>query len=147
MEEKSIRVKRLGADVELPRRETAGSAGFDLRAHIQEPLAVEPGGCVMVPTGLAMELPTGFAGMVFSRSGLGAKHGLVVAQGVGVIDSDYRGEVLVPLRNLGQKPYTLQPGERMAQMILLPVCLPQVQEAEELSPTRRGEGGFGSTGK
>ena len=101
----------------------------------------------MVPTGLGAEIPQGMAGMVFSRSGLGTKSGMVVAQGVGVIDSDYRGEIKVPLRNMGKKAYEIQPGERVAQLVLLPVCLPPVEEAQALSATQRGEGGFGSTGK
>lgn len=142
-----LKIKRLAADVALPRRETPGSAGFDLQAHIEAPLMVAPGEWAMVPTGLAMEIPQGFAGMVFSRSGLGTKSNMVVAQGVGVIDSDYRGEVKVPLRNMGKEPYTLAPGQRIAQLVLLPVGLPQVQEAEDLSGTQRGGGGFGSTGE
>ncbi len=147
MEGQKLKIKRLAADVELPRRETPGSAGFDLRAHIEAPLTVPPGEWAMVPTGLAMEIPQGFAGMVFSRSGLGTKSNMVVAQGVGVIDSDYRGEVKVPLRNMGKEPCTLAPGQRIAQLVLLPVGLPQVQEVGELTGTQRGEGGFGSTGK
>ena len=101
----------------------------------------------MVPTGLGAEIPAGLAGMVFSRSGLGTKHGMVVAQGVGVIDSDYRGEIKVPLRNMGEKPYAVQPGERIAQLVLLPVQLLPVEEVQELTHTQRGQGGFGSTGK
>ena len=128
MEEKVLKIKLLREGAALPCRETAGSAA-------------------MVPTGLGAEIPQGVAGMVFSRSGLGTKSGMVVAQGVGVIDSDYRGEIKVPLRNMGKKAYEIQPGERVAQLVLLPVCLPPVEEAQALSATQRGEGGFGSTGK
>ena len=147
MEEKVLKVKLLKERAALPCRETAGSAGFDLRACLEAPLLVEPGEWAMVPTGLGAEIPQGMAGMVFSRSGLGTKSGMVVAQGVGVIDSDYRGEIKVPLRNMGKKAYEIQPGERVAQLVLLPVCLPPVEEAQALSATQRGAGGFGSTGK
>ena len=147
MEEKVLKVKLLKEGAALPCRETAGSAGFDLRACLEAPLLVEPGEWAMVPTGLGAEIPQGMAGMLFSRSGLGRKSGMVVAQGVGVIDSDYRGEIKVPLRNMGKKAYEIQPGERVAQLVLLPVCLPPVEEAQALSATQRGEGGFGSTGK
>ena len=147
MEEKVLKIKLLRGGAALPCRETAGSAGFDLRACLEIPLLVEPGEWAMVPTGLGAEIPQGMAGMVFSRSGLGTKSGMVVAQGVGVIDSDYRGEIKVPLRNMGKKAYEIQPGERVAQLVLLPVCLPPVEEAQALSATQRGEGGFGSTGK
>lgn len=147
MEEKVLKIKLLREGAALPCRETAGSAGFDLRACLEIPLLVEPGEWAMVPTGLGAEIPQGMAGMVFSRSGLGTKSGMVVAQGVGVIDSDYRGEIKVPLRNMGKKAYEVQPGERVAQLVLLPVCLPPVEEAQALSATQRGEGGFGSTGK
>ncbi len=147
MEEKVLKIKLLREGAALPCRETAGSAGFDLRACLEIPLLVEPGEWAMVPTGLGAEIPQEMAGMVFSRSGLGTKSGMVVAQGVGVIDSDYRGEIKVPLRNMGKKAYEIQPGERVAQLVLLPVCLPPVEEAQALSATQRGEGGFGSTGK
>ena len=137
MEEKVLKVKLLKEGAALPCRETAGSAGFDLRACLEAPLLVEPGDWAMVPTGLGAEIPQGMAGMVFSRSGLGTKSGMVVAQ----------GEIKVPLRNMGKKAYEIQPGERVAQLVLLPVCLPPVEEAQALSATQRGEGGFGSTGK
>lgn len=147
MQGEVLKIKRLAQDVALPCRETEGSAGYDLRAHVQAPLAVEPGEWAMVPTGLCAQIPTGYAGMVFSRSGLGTKQGMVVAKGVGVIDSDYRGEIKVPLRNMGKARYEVQPGERIAQLVLLPVGLLPVEEADALTSTRRGEGGFGSTGK
>ena len=146
MNEQSLKIKRLAEDVALPCRGTPGSAGFDLQAHLAQAVTIAPGEWEMIPTGLAMEIPAGQAGMVFSRSGLGSKNGIVVAQGVGVIDSDYRGEVKVPLRNLGKEPYRVEPGARIAQLILLPVCLPPVVEVQALTETRRGTGGFGSTG-
>ena len=128
---------------------TPGSAGLDLRACFEgEELVIAPGARIGIPSGIAVEpLVSGVAGFVYSRSGLGAVKGLTVAQGVGVIDSDYRGEIKVPLRNMGKKAYEIQPGERVAQLVLLPVCLPPVEEAQALSATQRGEGGFGSTGK
>lgn len=147
MQDKVLKLKRMDGDAVLPCRETPGSAGYDLRAHVKAPLAVGPGEWAMVPTGLMAEIPEGLAGMVFSRSGLGTRHGMVVAQGVGVIDSDYRGEIKVPLRNMGKEPYEVQPGERIAQLVLLPVALLPVAEVGELTETRRGSGGFGSTGK
>jgi len=100
----------------------------------------------MTPLGFAAEIPAGYAGFVFSRSGLGSKHGVVVAQGVGVIDSDYRGEWMVPLRNLGHDAYVIQPGERIAQAVFLPVEMAAFTQASSLSETERGSGGFGSTG-
>lgn len=129
-----------------PMRQTDGSAGCDLRACLEGPRAIGPGEVLMVPLGFAAEIPKGYAGFVFSRSGLGAKKGVVVAQGVGVIDSDYRGEWLVPLRNLGPGEYVVQPGERIAQVVFLPVAAGDFVETEELSGTERGTGGFGSTG-
>ncbi len=147
MQDKVLKIKRAAPDVALPCRETPGSAGYDLRAHLETPLPVGPGEWAMIPTGLMAEIPEGLAGMVFSRSGLGTKQGMVVAQGVGVIDSDYRGEIKVPLRNMGGAVYEVSPGERIAQLVLLPVALLPVVEADELTETRRGTGGFGSTGK
>lgn len=147
MQEKVLKLKRVAEDVVLPCRETPGSAGYDLRAHLSSPLPVEPGQWAMVPTGLMAEIPEGLAGMVFSRSGLGTKQGMVVAQGVGVIDSDYRGEIKVPLRNMGREVYEVKPGERIAQLVLLPVALLPVEEVDDLTETQRGTGGFGSTGK
>jgi len=147
MQEMVLKLKRVAPEVALPCRETPGSAGYDLRAHLEAPLPVGPGEWAMVPTGLMAEIPEGLVGMVFSRSGLGTKQGMVVAQGVGVIDSDYRGEIKVPLRNMGREVYEVSPGERIAQLVLLPVALLPVVEAGELTETRRGTGGFGSTGK
>ena len=139
--------KRLHKEAQAPERQTPGSAGYDLCACIQEPVVLEPGDSFAFPTGLAAEIPQGLVGLIFCRSGLGVKHGVSLPNCVGVIDSDYRGELIVPLRNFGDKPYTVQPGERIAQLVIIPVCLPLLEEAEELSSTQRGTGGFGSTGR
>lgn len=147
MKQEKLRVKKLREEAVLPERKTPGSAGYDLCACIGREFTIEPGELVIIPTGIAMEVPTGCAGMIFTRSGLGVKHGITVSNGVGVIDSDYRGEVHVGLRNSSRTAYTVRPGERIAQLIVLPVCLPEVEEIDELSETQRGEGGFGSTGK
>lgn len=142
----SVRVKRMNPGAKLPQRQTSGSAGYDLRACIEREITIEPGEQALFPTGLAVEIPQGFAGFIYTRSGLGIKHGIAMANGVGVIDSDYRGELHVGLRNFSGKPYTIEPGERIAQLIFQPVYLPRLEEAEELSETQRDQGGFGSTG-
>ncbi len=146
-QETVMKIKRLREEAVLPERKTDGSAGYDLCACVGTEFTIEPGELAIFPTGLAVELPMGCAGMIFTRSGLGVKHGISVANGVGVIDSDYRGEIHVGLRNSGKVPYTVRPGERIAQLIVMPVCLPKVEEAEELSETQRGDHGFGSTGQ
>lgn len=130
----------------LPRRATLGSAGCDLHACLDEAITVEPGQTALVPTGLAMALPEGFGGFVFARSGLGIRHGIVPGNCVGVIDADYRGEVMVGLHNHSDKAYTVQPGERIAQLVLLEVPAWETEEVESLDETERGTGGFGSTG-
>lgn len=133
---------------ELPTFATEGSAGADLRANLDEPMTLEPMGRAMIPTGLAMQLPSAdYGAFVFARSGLAVKHGLTLSNGVGVIDSDYRGEIQVGLVNLSQEAYTIQPGERIAQLVLMPVTRFAAVEAETLEDTARGAGGFGSTGR
>lgn len=139
--------KRLREGAQAPQRQTEGSAGFDLCACIQDPAVIGPGDTGVFPTGLALEIPEGHVGLVFCRSGLGVKHGISLPNCVGVIDSDYRGELVVPLRNFGDGAYTIQPGERIAQLVIMPVLLPEIVEVEELSQTQRGQGGFGSTGR
>jgi dUTP pyrophosphatase len=132
----------------MPRFATGGSAGADLCANIDAPLTLEPMARALVPTGLAMQLPDAQHGaFVFARSGLSIKHGLALANGVGVIDSDYRGEIRVGLVNLSQTAYTIQPGERIAQLVVMPVVQFDAQEITELEETERGTGGFGSTGR
>ena len=139
--------KRLHKEAQAPERQTPGSAGYDLCACIQEPVVLEPGDSFAFPTGIAAEIPQGCAGLIFTRSGLGFKKGVAVRNGVGVIDSDYRGELTVGLANFSQEAYTVQPGERIAQLVIVPVALPRLEEARELSSTQRGTGGFGSTGR
>ncbi|RYE31623.1 MAG: dUTP diphosphatase [Hyphomicrobiales bacterium] len=135
-----------GADLPLPAYETAGAAGLDLRAAISENLSLAPGERALVPTGLAMQLPEGFEGQVRPRSGLAVKHGVTVLNAPGTVDSDYRGEVKVPLINLGQQPFAIARGDRIAQMVIAPVTRAVLAEVAELDATTRGAGGFGSTG-
>lgn len=146
-EKMTLKIKRLREDAVLPERKTEGSVGYDLCACIAQDFTIDPGQLVILPTGLGAEIPQGCAGMIFTRSGLGVKHGVAVSNGVGVIDSDYRGEIHVGLRNSGAVAYTVRPGERIAQLIIMPVCLPRVEEVEELTSTERGAAGFGSTGR
>ena len=143
-----LNVKRLRPAALLPRRATAGSAGYDLFACLEEALVIPAGETRMVPTGIAIDVGSPeLAAFIFARSGIAVKHGVAPANCVGVVDSDYRGEVMVGLHNHSSKDYTIQPEERVAQLVLMPVALPQVQECKELSDTGRGAGGFGSTGK
>ena len=132
----------------LPARSTEGSAGYDLRAVLDEPLTLAPGERACLSTGIAIALPSKeYVGLVFARSGLAVKHGLALSNGVGVIDSDYTGEIKVGLVNLSQQAYQIQPNERIAQLLIMPVALPELVQVDSLSQTERGSGGFGSTGK
>lgn len=142
-----ISVKLLRPSARIPTYGTEASAGADLYACMQDKVEVGPGQSVMIPTGIAMEIPKGYAGLVFARSSMGAKRGLAPANKVGVIDSDYRGEIRVVLHNHSGEPQSVEPGERVAQLLIVPVFTPGFQEAEKLSDTSRGAGGFGSTGK
>ncbi len=142
----NINVKKLRPDAQLPAYSTESSAGADLRACLDAPLTLQPGETKLISIGIAMEIPEGYAGLVFARSGLATKRGLAPANKVGVIDPDYRGEFFVPLRNESAVPQTIEPGERIAQMILTPFLTARFVESEALSETVRGEGGFGSTG-
>ena len=139
--------KRLRPQAVLPVRATSGSSGMDLSACIEEPITLAPGSRILIPTGIAAAIPQGAAGMIYARSSLGVKHGIALSNGVGVIDSDYRGEIHVGLCNFSSEPYTIHPGERIAQLVLHPVLLPKVLETQELDDTQRGAGGFGSTGR
>lgn len=143
----TIRVKKLNSKAVLPTYGSAEAAGADLYACLDAPVTIEPGASVFIPTGIALEVPKGCAGLVYARSSMGVKRGLAPANKVGVIDSDYRGEIRVVLLNHGNQPQTVEPGERVAQFIITPVLTPVYEEAEELSDTQRGTGGFGSTGK
>ena len=142
-----VPVKRLRAGAILPTYGSASAAGADLYACLDAPVTILPGQTVLIPLGFAMELPEGYAGFVFARSGLAAKRDLAPANKVGVIDADYRGECMVPLHNHGAHPQTVEPGERIAQMAVLPFLACEFFEADALSDTERGSGGFGSTGR
>ena len=141
-----IKVKRLKEQAVLPTYASASAAGADLYACIAEDVVIHPGETVFISTGLAMEIPTGCAGFIYARSGLSCKKGLAPANKVGVIDSDYRGEILVALHNHGTQSQTISCGDRIAQLLIAPVLTPGFFEVEVLSDTIRAEGGFGSTG-
>jgi len=143
----SIKVKKLDPKAILPTYGSAEAAGADLYACLDAPVTIEPGESAWIPTGLALEVPKGCAGLVYARSSMGVKRGLAPANKVGVIDSDYRGEIRVVLLNHSKHPQTVEPGERVAQFIITPVLTPAYEETEELTDTQRGTGGFGSTGK
>ena len=143
----AIRVKKRREGALLPTYGTAQAAGADLYACLETPLTIFPGETARVPTGLALEVPEGCAGLVYARSGLATKRGLAPANKVGVIDSDYRGEITVVLYNHGPEPQTIASGERIAQLIITPVLTPAYMETDRLTETLRGTGGFGSTGK
>ncbi len=131
-----------------PHYATAGSAGLDLRACLDTPVVLNPGETQLIPTGLAMHLADpGYAAMILPRSGLGHKHGVVLGNLVGLIDSDYQGQLMVSLWNRGQEAFTVQPFERIAQMVIVPVVQAEFRVVEDFAASDRGEGGFGSTGK
>ena len=142
-----IKVKKLREGAHLPTYGTEFSAGADLYACLEESVTIEPGQTKKIPTGLAMELPNGTAGLIYARSSLGTKRGLAPANKVGVVDSDYRGEFMIFLHNHGSEPQTITHGDRIAQLLVTPVFTPGFVEAQELTDTDRGAGGFGSTGK
>lgn len=137
-----------GLDLPLPARASAGAAGFDLRAATTTPITLAPGQRALVPTGLAIAIPEGWEGQVRPRSGLAFKHGITMINAPGTVDADYRGELLVPIVNLGQEPFTIQRGERIAQIIFARFSVPTLRVVEALpADTDRGHGGFGSTGR
>ena len=139
---------KIGGEIPRPARATEGSAGLDLAACIDEPVTIAPRALVRIPTGIAIALPSpDYVALVFARSGLGIKHGVSLSNGVGVIDSDYRGEIRVGLTNLSDTPYTVMPGDRVAQLAVVPVVQAALERVEELDDTGRGSGGFGSTGR
>ena len=142
-----IRVKKLHPEAILPTYGTEEAAGADLYACLEAPVTIQPGQSAFIPTGLALEVPKGCAGLIYARSGMACKRGLAPANKVGVIDSDYRGEIRVVLLNHGQQEQIVQSGERIAQLIITPVLTPAYAETEDLTETDRGAGGFGSTGK
>ena len=143
----AIRVKKLRSEAVLPTYGSADAAGADLYACLAETITIAPGASAFVPTGLAMEIPKGYAGLIYARSGLACKRGLAPANKVGVIDSDYRGEFIVVLHNHGNVSQEISHGERIAQLVITPVFTPGFEEVSELTDTARSDGGFGSTGK
>jgi dUTP pyrophosphatase len=131
----------------IPEYATSGSAGMDLKACIKEAITVKPGQIVKVPTGIAVQLPNNsIGGFVFPRSGLSSKHGISLINCVGVLDSDYTGEIICPVVNHSDIDFTINPGDRIAQLVFMPVCIASMVQVEELQQTERGSGGFGSTG-
>ena len=143
----AVRVKLLREGAKLPTYGSAEAAGADLYACLENPVTIEPGQSVFIPTGIALEVPKGCAGLIYARSSMGVKRGLAPANKVGVIDSDYRGEICVVLLNHGNQAQTVEPGERVAQFVITPVLQPAFEVAQSLSDTVRNTGGFGSTGK
>ena len=139
---------KIGAEIPFPYYASAGAAAMDLHACIDEAVTLAPGGRAFLPTGIAIALPSAeYVALVFARSGLGIKHGIALSNGVGVIDSDYRGEIRVGLTNLSDTPYTVRPGDRIAQLAVMPVVQAELERVDSLDDTGRGTGGFGSTGK
>lgn len=143
----NVNIKKLNPNATIPTYGSKYAAGADLYACIEEAITIAPGETVLVKTGLAMELPIGYAGLIYARSGLASKRGLAPANKVGVIDSDYRGEVMVALHNHSNIAQSIEPNERIAQLVITPYIKGIFSEADDLSDTVRGEGGFGSTGK
>ena len=141
-----IHVKKLREGAIMPTYGSTEAAGADLYACLDAPVTIQPGESYFVPTGLAMEIPRGYAGLIYARSGLACKRGLAPANKVGVVDSDYRGEFLIVLHNHGAVPQTIEHGERIAQLVVTPFLKAEFFETQTLSDTKRGEGGFGSTG-
>ncbi|MET0330691.1 MAG: dUTP diphosphatase [Dyella sp.] len=138
---------RLGDSIPLPQAATPGSAGMDLRAALDAPLTLAPGASALVPSGIAIHIgDPGWCGLIVPRSGLGHKHGLVMGNLVGVIDADYQGPLMISCWNRGTQPYTIAVGDRIAQLLLVPVAQARLRTVEEFAPSSRGDGGFGSTG-
>ena len=142
-----IKIKKLNEKATVPMYQTDGAAAADLYACVDWAVMIEPGETALIPTGVAMAIPAGTVGLVFARSGLAVKKGISLANSVGVIDSDYRGEIKVGLKNTSREPFTVNRGDRIAQIAFMPVCAAKFTEADELDETERGDGGFGHTGK
>lgn len=144
----TLKIKRLNEKAVIPERATPGSAGMDLYAVLDEPITLNQGETALIPTGIAIALESANeVALIFPRSGLSIKHGIGLLNSVGVIDSDYRGEIKVGVINQIDKEYTIEPNERIAQMVIMPVSLPEIIEVNELDETQRGTGGFGSTNR
>ncbi|MCP1673121.1 dUTP pyrophosphatase [Natronocella acetinitrilica] len=140
--------ERLGSSFPLPDYATDGSAGIDLRACLDEPLSLAPGTTELIPTGMAIHIgDPGLAAVILPRSGLGHKHGIVLGNLVGLIDSDYQGQLMVSCWNRGETTFTMEPGERLAQLVFVPVVRPEFKRVDSFTPTGRGEGGFGHSGR
>ncbi|MGP1361798.1 MAG: dUTP diphosphatase [Candidatus Fimenecus sp.] len=142
-----LKIKKLTETALVPTRATEGSAGLDLCADIEKSVVLKNGDTAVISTGIAIEIPNGYAAYIFARSGLSIKHGITLLNAVGVIDSDYRGEIKVGVINLKKDTYEIKQGERIAQLVIMPVSLMPIKEVQYLSDTERGSGGFGSTGK
>ncbi len=143
-----LKIKKLNENAVIPKMATNGSAGMDLRALIDEDLVINPGQRALIPTGLAIALESNlYVAYIYARSGLAVKQGITLANCVGVIDSDYRGEIKVGLINQSNEPYTIKNGERIAQLVISPVIIPEICVVDTLDETERNAGGFGSTGK
>lgn len=142
-----LKIKLLREGALSPKRATCESAGLDLSALLESPVTVKPHEIVKIPTGIAIEIEKGCVGLIYPRSGLSTKHGISLANCVGVIDSDYRGEILVAVINHSDSDFTINSGERIAQLVISPIILPEIEITNELTDTKRGAGGFGSTGK
>lgn len=144
----TLKIKKLNEKAVIPERATPGSAGMDLYAVLDEPIILKQGETALIPTGIAIALESANeVALIFPRSGLSIKHGIGLLNSVGVIDSDYRGEIKVGVINQIDKEYTIEPNERIAQMVIMPVSLPEIIEVNELDETQRGTGGFGSTNR
>ncbi len=145
---KEIRIKKLRPRAVLPTRGSGGAAGLDLYACLEAPVTIRPRGLYKIPTGIAIALPDrNTVGLIFARSGLGVNHGVSLPNAVGVVDSDYRGELIVGIGNTSDQPYVLSPGERFAQLVVMPVYGTELVPADDLGETARGSGAFGSTGR
>ena len=139
--------EKIGREIPLPYYATAGAAAVDLHACIDQPETIPGGSQALIPTGIAVAVPEGYVGILASRSSMGVRNGVGFSNGIGVIDSDYRGPIRVGLYNLRETPYTVRPGDRIAQLMVVPVLCPEIEVVDELPETARGQGGFGSTGR
>lgn len=142
-----VKIKKISEEAKIPTYSTENSAGADIYALLDETIIVMPNETVMIKTGIMMEIPKNYVGLIYARSGISVKHGLAPANKVGVIDSDYRGEIMVALHNHGTVPQTVEPLERIAQLVIAPYIQASFEESSFLEESERGEGGFGSTGK
>ena len=139
--------EKIGREIPLPYYATSGAAALDLHACLDEPVTIAPGDRTLIPTGLAVAIPTGYVGIIAVRSSMSIKNGVSLSNGIGVIDSDYRGPLGVGLYNMEKTPYTVQPGDRIAQLMVVPVVREKIEVVDQLPPTERDQGGLGSTGR